>query len=97
MSLPLTEKARLAALIAPLPSVYAGPDRFDLDRAGKEALTFGRGVKSCPGMHLARKNMTVALQILVERLPGLRLIDPVKAEPRRTVLRCPEAVRVRRR
>jgi cytochrome P450 len=78
------------------PAVCTDPDRFDLDRERRETLTFGRGVKSCPGMHLARRNMTVALQVLAERLPDLELIDAGKAVPRRTVLRCPDALRVRR-
>ncbi len=58
-------------------------------------LTFGRGVKSCPGMHLAKRNMIVALQVLAERFPQLELLDVEAALPRRTVLRCPDALRVR--
>jgi cytochrome P450 len=77
------------------PSLHEDPDRFDIDRASKESLTFGRGVKSCPGMHLARRNMIVALQVLAERLPDLELLDPAAARPRRSVLRGPEALHVR--
>ncbi len=73
------------------PAIFPDPDRFDLDREHKEGLTFGRGVKSCPGMHLARRNMTVGLEVLAERLPGLALLDPDDAAtlPRRSVLRSP--------
>jgi cytochrome P450 len=78
------------------PEVFEDPDRFDPRRDAQGALTFGRGVKSCPGMHLARRNLTVALQVLSERLPKLALLDPEKAEPRRSVLRGPEALWVRR-
>ena len=60
-------------------------------------LTFGRGVKACPGMHLARRNMAVALQALLERLPDVECVDPEASQPRRTVLRSPDALRVRRR
>jgi cytochrome P450 len=77
------------------PAVFPDPDRFDLDRDPQGALTFGRGVKSCPGMHLARRNMTVALQVLVERMPRLVIIDREEAAPRRTVLRSPDALWVR--
>jgi cytochrome P450 len=87
------------------PSVFPNPDRFDIARfepgpsnsapSINESLTFGRGVKACPGMHLARKNMEIALQVLLERLPSLELIDHDAALPRRTVLRCPAALRVR--
>ena len=77
------------------PAVFDDPDRFDLDRERKDGLTFGRGIKSCPGMHLARRNMQVGLRVLLERLPAPVLVDPEAALPRNTVLRCPAALRVR--
>ena len=79
------------------PARIRDPDRFDIDRVQPPNLVFGRGAKSCPGMHLARKNMSVALEVLLERLPDLELIDHEAAIPRRTALRCPAALRVRRR
>ena len=47
-------------------------------------------------MHLARKDMSVALQVLMERMPDLKLVDAEAAIPRNSVLRRPEALRVRR-
>ena len=79
------------------PAIFDEPDRFQIGRNTSEMLTFGRGRKACPGMHLARKNMTVAMQALLERVPELELVDRAAALPRRTVLRCPEALHVRRR
>ena len=78
------------------PSVFDDPDRFDLQRNTDRALTFGPGPKSCPGMHLARRNLAVALEVLCERLPDLRLLDSGAdtAQPRRTVLRSPDALPV---
>lgn len=76
------------------PDVFRDPDRFDLGRDTGRALTFGPGLKSCPGMHLARKNLAVALDVLADRLPRLRLLDPAAAIPRRAVLRCPETLHV---
>jgi len=76
------------------PAVYPDPHRFDPAREPRPGLTFGLGPKSCPGMHLARTNLRVALQVLARRLPGLRLLDPEAARPRRTVLRSPDALRV---
>jgi cytochrome P450 len=78
------------------PAVFEDPDRFQIGRNTGESLTFGRGTKACPGMHLARKNMNVATEALLERMPELELVDPAAAMPRRTVLRCPEALRVKR-
>lgn len=78
------------------PAVFDEPDRFDVDRGASDPLTFGRGVKSCPGMHLARRNLAVGLETLLERVPDLELVDLAAAIPRRTVLRSPDALRVRR-
>jgi len=78
------------------PALHEDPDRFDLDRKPGDTLTFGRGVKSCPGMHLARRNMSVATRVLAERMPDLTLVDPEAALPRRSVLRSPNALWVRR-
>jgi len=41
--------------------------------------------------------MAVALEVLTRRLPDLELVDREAALPRRTVLRAPAALRVRRR
>ncbi len=78
------------------PKVFANPDRFDPERGQSPNLVFGRGPKSCPGSHLAKKNMSVAIEVLTRRLPDLELVDPAAAVPKRTVLRCPDALRVRR-
>jgi len=78
------------------PAVFPDPDRFDIGRSQTDTLSFGRGVKSCPGMHLARRNMVVAIEAMLERMPALELLDTEAAVPRRTVLRSPDALRVRR-
>jgi cytochrome P450 len=41
--------------------------------------------------------MTVALETLTRRLPDLELVDREAALPRKSVLRAPAALRVRRR
>ncbi|MBY0400636.1 cytochrome P450 [Myxococcota bacterium] len=78
------------------PAVVRDPDRFDIDRVQPPNLVFGRGAKSCPGLHLARRNMAVAVEVLTRRFPALELVDRESARPRRTVLRAPAALRVRR-
>ncbi len=79
------------------PEAVRDPDRFDIDRVQPPNLVFGRGPKSCPGLHLAKRNMAVALEVLTNRMPDLELVDRDAALPRRTVLRTPAALRVRRR
>jgi cytochrome P450 len=45
-------------------------------------------------MHLARKELAVALDVLCERLPDMRLLDAAEAQPTGTVLRGPASLRV---
>jgi len=56
-------------------SVFADGDRLDLCRADNPHLTFGRGAHNCIGSHLARAQMTVCLEALFDRLPGLCLAE----------------------
>lgn len=57
-------------------TVFPDPDAVDLDRPNvREHLAFGRGLHVCPGAPMARAEIRVALEHLVQRLPGLRLAD----------------------
>jgi cytochrome P450 len=62
------------------PRRYPDPDRFDPTRTNIAHLTFGAGVHLCLGAHLARMEMTVAINALLDRLPDLRL-DPSVPPP----------------
>ncbi|MGW1517644.1 cytochrome P450 family protein [Streptomyces sp. NPDC002287] len=55
---------------------YPEPDRFDIGRADKAHLALGHGVHYCLGAPLARMQVTLALEALLRRLPGLRLAVP---------------------
>jgi len=55
------------------PRVFDNPNRFDISRNSKTLMTFGPGLRTCPGMHLAQKNLETALRIVAKRLPGLKL------------------------
>ena len=77
------------------PTVFADPDRFDLDRpnAGRH-LAFAHGPHVCVGVHLASLEARTALTILFDRLPGLRLDPERPAEVRGLVFRKPPALHV---
>jgi cytochrome P450 len=72
---------------------YDNPDRFDIFREAKAHVGFGNGVHVCLGKHLARLEMQVALNLLFDRLPGMRL-DPAADDPhiRGQVFRSPTSV-----
>ena len=74
---------------------WPDPDRFDIFRDPKVHISFGQGPHICLGMHLARAEMRVALNLLLDRLPGLRL-DPDASDPhiRGQVFRSPTALPV---
>jgi cytochrome P450 len=74
---------------------YPDPDRFDIFRQPKPHIAFGHGVHVCLGMHLARLEMRVALDLLLDRLPNLRL-DPEGKDPhiRGQVFRSPTSLPV---
>ena len=74
---------------------YPDPDRFDIFRAARTPISWGHGAHVCLGMHLARLEMRVALNLLLDRLPNLRL-DPAAEDPhiRGQVFRSPTALPV---
>ena len=45
---------------------YADPDRFDVTRDARDHLAWGTGPHMCAGMNLARIEMEVLLEALVE-------------------------------
>ena len=77
------------------PAAFPEPDRFDPERANaRRHLAFAGGPHVCVGMHLARVEAHTALELLLERLPRLRL-DPARpAEVRGLVFRKPPELRV---
>jgi cytochrome P450 len=78
------------------PKVFPDPTRFDIHRERQRHLGFGHGVHMCLGQHLARLEMTRALNAVLDRLPNLRL-DPAKPPPRviGVYLRTPRDINVR--
>ena len=58
------------------PDVNPEPDRFDVSREPVKHLAFARGAHHCLGASLARLEMKVMLEELVERLPNLEPAGP---------------------
>jgi cytochrome P450 len=56
-------------------SAFADPNRLDLGRVVNPHIIFGRGAHNCIGSHLARAELTVALEAVLDRFPALHLID----------------------
>ena len=76
-------------------SRWNDPDHYDIFRAARPSVGWGQGPHICLGMHLARVEMRVALNLLLDRLPGLRL-DPDGDDPhiRGQVFRSPTSLPV---
>ena len=62
------------------PGWHEDPDAFNIFRDGTSHMSFGDGAHKCLGMHLARMEMRVLLNAVLDRLPGVRL-DPDADDP----------------
>ncbi|MER3453265.1 MAG: cytochrome P450 [Chloroflexota bacterium] len=63
------------------PARWPDPDKWDPHRPPRPHLGFGTGRHQCLGMHLARLELRIALDAVLDRLPDLRL-DPDEPPPR---------------
>jgi cytochrome P450 len=74
---------------------YPEPNDFNIFRVARTPISWGHGVHVCLGMHLARLEMRTALNLLLDRLPDLRL-DPDGGDPhiRGQVFRSPTSLPV---
>ncbi len=75
---------------------FEDPDKFDIFRPAKSNLGWGNGTHVCLGMHLARLEIRTAINLLLDRLPNLRLDPPDADDPhiRGQVFRSPTALPV---
>lgn len=59
-------------------AVFADAETMNLRRAPNSHVTFGGGHFSCLGASLARTELQVSLELLLDRLPTLELAVPVE-------------------
>jgi cytochrome P450 len=73
------EKVGLVFGAANLDSLrFPEPEKFDLERGSTTHLAFGHGIHRCVGEHLARAEMQIVLERVLERIPDYRLAGPVE-------------------
>ncbi|WP_405804147.1 cytochrome P450 [Streptomyces sp. NBC_01187] len=66
------------------PAMFPEPEEFDIQRSSRKHNAFGYGVHQCLGQNLARLELQIALPLLFERFPTLRLDTPARElRPRR--------------
>jgi cytochrome P450 len=76
------------------PQVFPDPLRFDIHRENaRHHLAFSFGLHYCLGVNMARLQGAVAVAALLERLPGLELVDP--PDPHGFAFRRPPELRLR--
>jgi cytochrome P450 len=83
------------------PEAFPNPDQFDVHRAGNGPLgkhmAIGRGVHTCVGAVFARIALRIAVDALLDRIPGLRLSDGFEVSyfPPAPMFRCVAELPVR--
>ncbi len=61
------------------PSMFEEPDRLDITRNARRHVAFSHGPHNCVGQSLARVELTLAYQRLLDRFPDLALaVDPAE-------------------
>jgi cytochrome P450 len=56
-------------------AAFDHPERLIIDRPNNRHLAFGTGIHRCLGAHLARLEMRVVLEEVLDRIPGYRIED----------------------
>jgi cytochrome P450 len=79
------------------PRQFDDPEAFDLNRRSKKITTFGSGIHFCIGAVLARREMIVAVNAILDLYPDLALADPRNTRITGATLRGPAELLVERR
>ncbi|MEM7098595.1 MAG: cytochrome P450 [Pseudomonadota bacterium] len=63
------------------PRSFEAPEEFDLERRNASRhISFGRGPHICLGRILAKQEVQTVLELLVEKVPSMRLVDDQKLQ-----------------
>lgn len=60
------------------PAAFPDPERFDVSRAPNQHLGFAAGKHFCLGAHLARLDMRIMLEFMLDRMDDIELAGPVE-------------------
>ena len=71
---------------------FEQPDTFDLDRYANRHIAFGAGPHRCAGSNLARMNLRIAFEELVQRVQDVRLQPGAEIEYHSAMNRAPVTV-----
>src|SRR6185436_4274229 len=63
------------------PEVFDRPDQLDLNRDADGHVSFGAGIHFCLGAPLARIELETSFRTVLERLPGLELVEEPEWKP----------------
>ena len=58
------------------PRVFKKPNEFDISRKARRHMSFGLGTHFCVGAPTARLEAEVVLEVMLERMPTLRMLNP---------------------
>ncbi len=58
------------------PSAFDDPDVLNVARANKRHVAFGFGTHFCLGAHVARLEIRVMFEEMLQRIPAWELVDP---------------------
>jgi cytochrome P450 len=79
------------------PRIWPEADRFDIHRKRTPHLTFSAGSHTCMGQQLARQSFAHVMRSLTTNLPDIELaVDPSEVRTTGFIIRCPDAVPVRK-
>jgi hypothetical protein len=88
-------------VLLPFPAANRDPERFEradevvIDREVNRHAAFGLGIHRCVGSHLARMELTVALDVWLDRIPEFSLADPAAVRWSAGQIRGPRALPLR--